>query len=62
MNGITGFHTHLGLWLVMVLLMGGYGHLSCSEPSDFPLLRLHKKHLAGKQFVADADVKQAVTP
>ena len=45
----------------MVLLLGGYGHLSCSEPSDFPLLRLCKKHLAGKRFAADAEVKQAVT-
>jgi hypothetical protein len=45
----------------MVLLVGGYGHLSCCEPSDFPLLRLCKKRLAGKRFAADAEVKQAVT-
>jgi hypothetical protein len=31
------------------------------EPTDFHLFGLLKKHLAGKQFATDANVKQAVT-
>jgi hypothetical protein len=30
------------------------------RPSDFHFFRHHKKHLDGKQFAADADMKQAV--
>jgi len=35
--------------------------VSSVEPCDFYLFGPRKKHLAGKKFAADADVKQAVT-
>ena len=43
---IIGLHSQLGLWLVMVLLLGAFGHLLCSldlDPSYFPLLWLRKE-------------------
>jgi hypothetical protein len=36
-------------------------HKPYFTPSDFNLIELLKKHQAGKNFVADANIKQAVT-
>jgi hypothetical protein len=46
---------------LQLAVCGLYPDSSILAPSDFPLLEPSNKHLAGKQFSTDVNVKQVVT-